>query len=688
MTTNYTSEKHSFSAEIPELMNMIIHNFYSSKDIFIRELISNSSDALNKVKTFMYDNESIDRNLKISIRMNRDNSLLIIEDNGVGMTLEDLNSCLGTIARSGTKEFLRRLGNEKSTGSDLIGQFGVGFYSAFLVAEKVDVYTRHVSSENVYLWESDAVSGYTVTQVDEQMSNGTRIVLHIREDSMDYVDESKITQIVKKHSGYISYPILLYKEKKPTVTKPVEQTESQTGAEQVADNQTESQTGEEQVADNQAESQTGGEQMSDVQVDDVESDTEREINSSKENPEPVENQEPKPEPEYIELNHQPIWTRSPEDVTDEEYEQFYKSISNDWDSYQSKKHFKVEGDLEFKSILYIPKRAPFNMFNDEKPSSIKLYMKKVLISDKCKDLYPEYLHFVKGMIDVQELPLNASRELLQQSSLIKKLNKTLVKKTIEMFEDLASNEEDYAKFYENFGRYIKLGVHEDSNNRPKLLELLRFYSSKSLDKMTSLKSYVERMPENQAGIYFITGNTLNNVKSSPFIDKLLKQDIEVLYMTEPIDEYNMTQVHEYSQKKFINAIKDDLKLEDSNETNTENSDEICKTIKEKLGDKVESVIVSKKLSSQPAVMSNKYGVSANMERIMKSQVVRDSNSMHSSGSNSKVLEINPEHQVIKNLVDKSYDENYLQLVYHLALIAGGYELENNNEFLSNVYQYI
>ena len=388
------------------------------------------------------------------------------------------------------------------------------------------------------------------------------------------------------------------------------------------------------------------------------------------------------------MNHQPIWTRSPEDVTDEEYEQFYKSISNDWDSYQSKKHFKVEGDLEFKSILYIPKRAPFNMFNDEKPSSIKLYMKKVLISDKCKDLYPEYLHFVKGMIDVQELPLNASRELLQQSSLIKKLNKTLVKKTIEMIDDLATNDEEYAKFYENFGRYIKLGVHEDSNSRPKLLELLRFYSSKSLDKMTSLKSYVERMPENQAGIYFITGNTLNNVKSSPFIDKLLKQDIEVLYMTEPIDEYNMTQVHEYSQKKFINAIKDDLKLDDSNESEAQNSEEICKTIKEKLGDKVESVIVSKKLSSQPAVMSNKYGVSANMERIMKSQVVRDSNSMQNFGSNSKVLEINPEHQVIKNLVDKAYDENYLQLVYHLALIAGGYELENNNEFLSNVYQYI
>jgi molecular chaperone HtpG len=292
------------------------------------------------------------------------------------------------------------------------------------------------------------------------------------------------------------------------------------------------------------------------------------------------------------------------------------------------------------------------------------------------------------MIDVQELPLNASRELLQQSSLIKKLNKTLVKKTIEMIEDLTSNEEDYAKFYENFGRFIKLGVHEDSNNRPKLLELLRFYSSKSLDKMTSLKSYVERMHENQAGIYFITGNTLNNVKSSPFIDKLLKQDIEVIYMTEPIDEYNMTQVHEYSQKKFINAIKDDLKLDDSNETDTSNNDEICKTIKEKLGDKVESVIVSKKLSSQPAVMSNKYGVSANMERIMKSQVVRDGNNMQNFGSNSKVLEINPEHQVIKNLVNKSYDENYLGLVYHLALIAGGYELENNNEFLSNVYQYI
>ena len=686
MTSNYTSEKHSFSAEIPELMNMIIHNFYSSKDIFIRELISNSSDALNKVKTFMYDNESIDRNLKISIRMNRDNRLLIIEDNGVGMTLEDLNSCLGTIARSGTKEFLRRLGNEKSTGSDLIGQFGVGFYSAFLVAEKVDVYTRHVSSDNVYLWESDAVSGYTVTQVDEQMSNGTRIVLHIREDSMDYVDESKITQIVKKHSGYISYPILLYKEKKPTVTKPVEQpTETQTSEEQAVDDQTETQTGEQQTGGEQAvDDQTDEVKVDDVQVDDVESDTEREINSSKqENSESIDE-----EPEYVELNHQHIWTRSPEDVTDEEYEQFYKSISNDWDSYQSKKHFKVEGDLEFKSILYIPKRAPFNMFNDEKPSSIKLYMKKVLISDKCKDLYPEYLHFVKGMIDVQELPLNASRELLQQSSLIKKLNKTLVKKTIEMFEDLATNEDDYAKFYENFGRYIKLGVHEDSNNRHKLLELLRFYSSKSLDKMISLKSYVERMPENQAGIYFITGNTLNNVKSSPFIDKLLKQDIEVLYMVEPIDEYNMTQVHEYSQKRFINAIKDDLKLEDSNETKTENSDEICKTIKEKLGDKVESVIVSKKLSSQPAVMSNKYGVSANMERIMKSQVVRDSNNMQNFGSNSKVLEINPEHQVIKNLVDKSYDENYLTLVYHLALIAGGYELENNNEFLSNVYQYI
>ena len=674
LMTNY-----SFSAEIPKLMNMIIHNFYSSKDIFIRELISNASDALDKVKYESLNKpQYLDASTDFSIKLqaNKENNTFVIEDSGIGMTEPDLVNCLGTIAKSGTEEFVKNMLSSESNKSKLIGQFGVGFYSAFLISDRVQVFTKHPDSDKVLVWESDAVSGYTINYVeDDTLKRGTRIVLHVKPDQIEYLEDSKIAEIVKKHSEFISYPIYLLKKTK--VKKPVPEVSFSATDETVPASE-EPQESETQVSETPQEPVPEQDGV-------VESDSDLESEDENNKTKDESNVEETIEIVYEKLNNESIWMKNPSEVSNEEYERFYKSISSDHDIHQKVKHFKAEGNLEFSSILYVPKHAPHDMF-EKKPdrSNIRLYVKKVLITDNCPDLYPEYFSFIRGVVDCPDLQLNASRELLQQSKVTKQINKILVKKTIDLFNEIAENEEEYKTFYTNFSRNIKLAIHEDKMNKDKLLDLLRFSTSKSEDNQIKLETYIENMKENQSGIYFINADSMVSAKSSPLIEKLVQNGYEVIYMTEPIDEYLMQSVKEYKDKKFINVSNDDLKLDLPEDDSKESSDQICSKLKEILGDKVDKVVISKKLVSQPAIVTSVSGMSANMERIMKAQALGN-NDMLKFMAGRRTLEINPSHSLIKKIADDNYNSIYVSLLYEMGLLAGGYQLENMNDFLSKIY---
>jgi molecular chaperone HtpG len=711
---------YSFSAEIPKLMNMIIHNFYSSKDIFIRELISNASDALDKVK-----HESLNKpqyldtstDFSIKIQANKDNNTLVIEDSGIGMTHDDLVNCLGTIAKSGTEEFVKNMLSSDSSKSKLIGQFGVGFYSAFLISDRVQVFTKHPESDKVLLWESDAVSGYTINQVDnDTLTRGSRIVLHVKPDQIEYLEDSKITEIVKKHSEFISYPIYLLKKTKvkKSVSESLETPETPVSesletpvsesletpddvpletpvtvsvetpvSESLETPVPVSESLETPVTESVETSVSVSESKEDVVI---ESDSDLDSDNEESNLPKVEESggEETTEIVFEKLNNESIWIKTPSDVSSEEYERFYKSISSDYDVHQKVKHFKAEGNLEFSSILYVPKHAPHDMFEKKTDkSNIRLYVKKVLITDNCPDLYPEYFSFIKGVVDCPDLQLNASRELLQQSKVTKQISKILVKKTIEMFNDIAENDDEYKIFYSNFSRNIKLAIHEDKMNKDKLLDLLRFTTSRSEDKQIKLETYIENMKENQSGIYFINSDSLVSAQTSPLIEKLIQNGYEVIYMTEPIDEYLMQSVKEYKDKKFINVSSDDLKLDlPDDDESKESSNQLCSKLKEILGDKVEKVVVSKKLVSQPAVVTSP-GMTANMERIMKAQALGN-NDMLKFMAGRRTLEINPSHSFIKKIVEDNYNSIYVSLLYESALMLGGYQLENVNNFLTNM----
>lgn len=650
-------------ADISQLMNLIMTTFYSNKEIFLRELISNSLDALEKIRyEAMTDPSKLEvnsggpRELFIRITPDKPNRVLSIRDSGVGMTKADLVNNLGTIMKSGTREFmetvsLQSAGEEGTDMSMKIGQFGMGFYSVFLVADRVQVISKHNDDDDQYVWESSGDASFSITKdrENEALGRGTEVRLFLKEDKVEYLEATRIREVVKKYSEFIGYPIqLAYEQKQDRPTQPTT---------------------------------ISGRQVV-VEV----------LNLTK-----------------------PLWNRNPDEISFEMYALFYKAMTNDWDNHLAVRHFLIEGQLEFHALLYVPSRAPFDLFlstplKAKRRKNIKLYVRRVFVMDDSEELLPEWLMFVRGVVDSEDLPLNISREKLQQNRILKFIRKNLVKKCIEMFSEIAeTNSVQYSKFYEAFSKNVKWGIYEEENlaNRRNLVELLRFPSTKtSRDEMTSLKEYVERMPMEQREIYLMTGESLAAVEHSPFLEVAqMQMGFEVLFMVDPIDEFVLQQkLKEYDGKKLVSITMDGLfePPEDDDDKECDRGDEeraeherLCARIKEILGNRVEEVKMSRRISESPCVVvTEKFGFSANIERILKAGALRDSKATSSSSSYvAKILEVNPKHAIIRSLrrmVKKGKNEELLMkdlvlLMFDVALVVSGFSIEETDLFAKRVY---
>ncbi|WOK92645.1 heat shock protein 90-5, chloroplastic [Canna indica] len=661
-----SGEKFEYQAEVSRLMDLIVHSLYSHKEIFLRELVSNASDALDKLRFLSVTDSSLlsdAGDLEIRIKPDPDNGTITITDTGIGMTKEELIDCLGTIAQSGTSRFLKALKENKDVGADnsLIGQFGVGFYSAFLVAERVVVSTKSPKSDKQYVWEAVAdSSSYVIreeTDPEKLIKRGTQITLFLRpDDKFEFADPTRIQGLVKNYSQFVSFPIYTWQEKSRT-----------------------------------------------VEVEEEE--------------EPKEGEEAKPEGEKtknkksitekywdweLANDTKPIWMRNPKEVEKDQYNEFYKKTFNEFLDPLAYTHFTTEGEVEFRSVLYIPGMAPLNNEDivNPKTKNIRLYVKRVFISDDFDgELFPRYLSFVKGVVDSDDLPLNVSREILQESRIVRIMRKRLVRKTFDMIQELSEseNKEDYKKFWESFGKLLKLGCIEDSGNHKRLTPLLRFYSSKNEEDTISLDQYVENMSENQKGIYYLATDSLKSAKSAPFLEKLVQKDIEVLYLVEPIDEVAIQNLQTYKEKKFVDISKEDLELGDEDEVKEREDQQeynlLCDWMKQQLGDKVAKVQISKRLSSSPCVLvSGKFGWSANMERLMKAQTLGDTSSLEFMRGR-RILEINPDHPIVKDLNaacknDPSSTEakRAVDLLYDTALISSGYTPDSPADLGNKIYE--
>jgi heat shock protein beta len=668
------AEKHVFQAEVDRMMKLIINSLYKNKEIFLRELISNASDALDKIRFLSLTDKSAlsaTEELNVKIKADKDNHILHITDTGIGMTKNDLVNNLGTIAKSGTSEFLTKMADAESAVemNDLIGQFGVGFYSSFLVADRVIVTSKN-NDDDQYVWESDSIE-FSVSKDPRgnTLGRGTQISLHLKEEAHDFLEENTLKELVRKYSQFITFDIFLWESKTEEVEEPLDD-----------DEETEEKPEEE----------------------DKDEDEDAEVEEEKDDDKPKTKKVSKTVWDWVLVNDmKPIWTRKPNEVEDDEYTEFYKSISKGSDEPLTKIHFTAEGEVTFKSILFVPKSSPHDMFQNygKKMDGIKMYVRRVFITEDFEDMMPKYLSFVRGVVDSDDLPLNVSRETLQQHKLLKVIKKKLVRKTLDMIKKI--EKEDFDKFWKEYSTNIKLGVIEDHSNRTRLAKLLKFYSSNSDTEQTTLAEYIERMKEKQESIFFMAGSSRAEAEKSPFVERLLKKGYEVIYLTEPVDEYCIQSLPEFEGKKFQNVAKEGLKLDQSEkakerkEAMEKEFDPLLKWLKdEALKDQIEKATVSERLTDSPcALVASMYGWSGNMERIMKAQAYAKSQdpSQQYYASQKKTLEINPRHPLIKELKNKveanSEDETAKDLavvMFETATLRSGYSVPDSAAFATRI----
>lgn len=665
------AEKFHFQAEVNRMMKLIINSLYRNKEIFLRELISNASDALDKIRVLSLTDKSAlsaTADLLIRIKSDKENNALHITDTGIGMTKHELVTNLGTIAKSGTSDFLQKVSETQSSAelSDMIGQFGVGFYSSFLVADRVIVTSKH-NEDKQYIWESDADSFNIVEDPrGDTLMRGTTVSLYLKEEARDFLEEDTLRNLIKKYSQFINFPIYLWSSKTESVEEPIEEEETTEKPEPATDEE------------------------DDAKIE--------------------EEKEDKPKTKKVERTvwdwelinvAKPIWTRKPADITEDEYNEFYKSITKDSVNPLTKTHFVAEGEVTFKSLLFVPNVQPSESFNKygAKVDHIKLYVRRVFITDDFQDMMPNYLSFVRGVVDSDDLPLNVSRETLQQHKLLKVIKKKLVRKTLDMIKKIPK--EDYEKFWKEYSTNIKLGVIEDPSNRTRLAKLLRFYSSHDSKSFTSLSEYVERMKEKQEHIYYIAGSSIDEAEKSPFVERLLRKDYEVLYLTEPVDEYAVSALPEYEGKKFQNVAKDGLKLDEGEKSKemlevfNKEYEPLTKWLEDDaLKDKITKVQLSQRLHTSPcALVASQFGWTGNMERLAISNAhskMQDSTREYYL-SQKKSLEINPRHPLIKELLrrvqsDKSDEtaRNMANIMFETATLRSGFMLRDTSNFANRV----
>ncbi|MCR5066934.1 MAG: molecular chaperone HtpG [Erysipelotrichaceae bacterium] len=616
-----------FKTESKKLLDLMINSIYTNREIFLRELISNASDALDK-RHFLSLTDSAytsSNPLSIQLSVDRDKRTLTIEDNGIGMNGEELEKNLGTIAHSGTSEFREQLENSKDV--DIIGQFGVGFYSAFMVADSITVESRKVN-DDAYRWHSDGQSGYTVEPCDRQ-TVGTRITLKLREDTdevkySEYLDKYTIEQLVKRYSDYIRYPIQMMVDK--SVLKEGSEDEYET------------------------------------------IETLKTLNTMV-----------------------PLWRRNKKDIKDEDYNSFYKSQFYDYEDPQEVIHYSLEGNISYKALLYIPSRIPYNYYSRDYEAGLQLYSKGVFIMDRCKELLPDYFHFVKGLVDSDDVSLNISREMLQKDSQLQELGKSVTKRVKNALVNmLVKDREKYEKFYKNFGYSLKYGCYQDYGmHKDELQDLLLFYSSNE-DKYVTLKEYKERMKEEQKDIYYATGSSVEQIRKLPQIEKLLDKGYEVLFMTDDIDEFVIMMMREYDGKNFQNAQQADTEIESEEEKQAKEelvkeNEDLLKAMGESLGEKVREVRISSRLKSHPVcLVADASGISLDMEKYL-SKMPEGAQAMKAT----KILEINPDHDIFKVLQKVQKDDpekigEYADLLYQQALLIEGFTIEDPVEFSNRI----